>query len=88
MSSSRVFWVALAVYGISVSIRWVAESLPGPLTVVSLVTGVAALGIIVGGIYGTLRPDEAGGPAAKSPLTYCAVLGAVLSTAGLVLQVL
>ncbi|WP_231185670.1 hypothetical protein [Haladaptatus sp. DYF46] len=59
----------------------------GSRSTVSLVGGVAAVGMTLIAAYGTLRPDDAGGPNAKSPLTYCAVLAAVLSVSNLLITV-
>lgn len=87
MSSSRVFWLSFGIFGLSSAARWVVEYGSESQSTVSLIGGASAAGITLIAIYGTLRPDDAGGPGASSPVTYCAVLAAVLSVASLPITV-
>ncbi|MFH5799579.1 hypothetical protein [Haladaptatus sp. CMAA 1911] len=87
MSSSRVFWLSFGTFALSAATRWAVTYGSGSRSTVSLVGGASAVGMTLIAIYGTLRPDDAGGPNAKSPLTYCAVLAAVLSVSNLLITV-
>ncbi|WP_276300842.1 hypothetical protein [Halorussus lipolyticus] len=88
MASSRVFWISFLVLGVSLLLNVAVKLLGGNRSLSIIVMCVSGLGIALVGLYGVVRPDAAGGPPAGSPLTYGAVISALVFTVGLGLELL
>ena len=81
-----MFWLSCSVYGLSILISSALNILSVDQTFFVLVMGAAALGMILIAVTGILYPDTIGGPKTKSPYTYEAIIAALLSMTGLILQ--
>lgn len=86
MESSRTFWISFVIFGVSILISSIVRFLGDNRSLPVLALGISGLAIALIGIYGTLQPEKAGGPSSGSPLTYGAIIAAVLFAASTVLE--
>ena len=87
MNRSRLFWLALVVYGIATLGR-VGPTLPGSSAVSTWVTALAAAAVLVGGVAGLARDRPVAVVEERVLFVYLVVGAALLSTAALVASLL
>lgn len=85
MASSRVFWLSFLVLGITNLLHAAIRLRSSEMNSSILAMGIGGLGLLVVAGYAVLQPDAVQGPDSDSPVTYVAVLAAVLTVVGFAL---
>ena len=85
MASLRVFWLSFGVIGLTNVVHAALQLRSSEMNPSILAMGIGGLGLLVVAGYAVLQPDEVQGPDSDSPVTYVAVLAAVLTVVGFAL---